>query len=291
MAKNRGLGRGFDALIPTDVSDVTAAVTTPTAGDAVHQVDPDVISPNPHQPRQTFEEADLKELSVSIKEHGVLQPLVVNRQGDKYELIAGERRLRASKLAGLKTVPVIVRSFDEQQKLELALIENVQRADLNPIETAVAYRKLVDEFNLSADQVAQRVGQARSTVSNIMRLLSLPAPARDALVKGQISEGHARAILSVNDEAKQRQLLDMIIKNNWTVRQAEEFTRAFKAPAGSKDHGLKRIAGSNDLTKALEAYLGTKVSMQPSAKGGKLVIAYSSDEELQRIIETINPKD
>ncbi|HSX41223.1 MAG TPA: ParB/RepB/Spo0J family partition protein [Candidatus Saccharimonadales bacterium] len=288
MAKNRGLGRGFDALIPTDVGDVQAAVLAST-GDAVHQIDPSTVMPNPHQPRQTFNEAELGDLAASIKTHGVLQPLVVSKQGDKYELIAGERRLRASKLAGLKTVPVIIRSFDEQQKLELALIENVQRSDLNPIETAMAYRKLVDEFNLTVDQVAQRAGQARSTVSNVMRLLSLSEPARQAVAGGQISEGHARAILSVNDEAKRTELLDLIIKNQWTVRQAEEFTRAFKAPAGSKEHGLKRIAGSNDLTKALESYLGTKVTMQPGAKGGKLVIAYDSDTELQRIIETINP--
>lgn len=289
MAKNRGLGRGFDALIPTRLDD-TQQPAAAADGDAVKQIRPDDIRPNPHQPRQLFEEEALGELAASLKQHGILQPLVVTSAGnDKYELIAGERRLRAAKLAGLKTVPAVVRSFDEQQKLELALIENLQRADLNPIETAIAYRKLVDEFNLSPDQVAQRVGQARSTVSNTMRLLALPPEASRAVAEGRISEGHARAILSA-EPGKRQELLELIIKNHWTVRQAEEFTRAYTKPQGSKEQGLKRIAGSNDLTKALESYLGAKVTMQPTARGGKLIIAYTSDDELQRIIATIKPE-
>ena len=288
MSKNRGLGRGFDALIPTEVTEDMPAAMQPAKRDEVHQLTPGAIKPNPHQPRTDFDQDELQGLADSIKQHGILQPLVVSDKGSgQYELIAGERRLRASKLAGLEKVPAIIRSFDEQQKLELALIENVQRAELNPIETAVAYRKLMDEFNLSLDEVSERMGKAKSTVSNIVRLLQLPAAAQSAISKGVISEAHGRAILSVSDPAKQEELLQLIQTNGWTVRQAEEFARAYKAPTGTKEAAHARIAKENPLTKELGDYLGTKVSMQPSAKGGRLVIEYYSDEELQRIFETI----
>jgi ParB family chromosome partitioning protein len=264
-SNKRGLGRGFDALIPTQLVeeefDVTAA---PAEQSALREVVPTQIDPNPHQP-----------------------PLVVTQKGDRYELIAGERRLRASKLAGLKTVPVIVRSYDAQQKLELAIIENLQRADLNPIETATAYRKLMDQFGLTNDQVGQRVGKDRSTVANTMRLLNLPLEVKRAVSEGKLSEGHARVVLSITEPDKQQELADLIVQNGWTVRQAEEFARGFRGRTGTRAKAEARISSSNDYTRALGDYLGTKVTQTSTAKGGKLVIEYYSDEELDRIYQTI----
>lgn len=297
--KKRGLGRGFESLIPTQIVeeefDVTAKLDVATGksgkGEMLREVTPDLIDPNPHQPRQVFKEDELQGLAESIKVHGVLQPLVVTELNGRFELIAGERRLRASKLAGLETVPVIVRSFDEQQKLELAIIENIQRADLNPIETATAYRKLADQFNLSYEAIGRQVGKDRSTVANTLRLLNLPIEAKRAVVEGKITEGHARVILSVLEPDKQLELLDLMLKNGWTTRQAEEFARAFKGEAGTKEKGEARIAASNTLTQSLSDYLGAKVLQKPSAKGGRLIIEYYSDEELDRIYRAIKHEE
>jgi ParB family transcriptional regulator, chromosome partitioning protein len=293
MAK-RGLGRGFDSLIPTqiveDEFDVTAKVGDDghrTSGDMVREVDPALVDPNPHQPRQHFDPEALEALAASIRVHGILQPLVVTKVGERYELIAGERRLRASKLAGLPGVPVIIRSFDEQQKLELALIENIQRAELNPLEVATAFRKLTDQFNMSLGDIGSRVGQARSTVSNTMRLLNLPIEAKRALVEDKITEGHARVILSILELEKQQEILDLMIKNQWTVREAEEYARGFRGKAGTKEKAAARIAATNQLTMDLGEILGTKVTQQTTAKGGKLIIEYYSEEELERIYKAI----
>ncbi len=293
--KKRGLGRGFDSLIPTQLVeeefDVTAGTKDgkPGLSGSLREVAPELVDPNPHQPRTNFVQAELEALAASIRVHGILQPLVVTMIGDRYELIAGERRLRAAKLAGLDAVPVIVRSFDEQQKLELALIENLQRAELNPIETATAYRKLMDQFNLSLSDIGGRVGRDISTVSNTMRLLNLPLEAKRAIVEGRITEGHGRVILSVLEPDKQDMLLKLIEKNHWTVRQGEEYARAFKGTTGSHEKAVARIASTNDLTRSLGDYLGTKVTQKASAKGGKLVIEYYSDEELDRIYQAIRP--
>lgn len=294
----RGLGRGFDSLIPTqiveDEFDVTAktdAAGNRTSADSVHELDPGIIDPNPHQPRMHFDQDALEALAASIRVHGILQPLVVTRAGARYELIAGERRLRAAKLAGLDAVPVIVRSFDEQQKLELALIENIQRAELNPLEVATAYRKLVDQFNLSLGDISDRVGRDRSTVSNTMRLLNLPLEAKRALMEEKISEGLARVILSVVEPDKQQELLDLMLKNGWTVRQAEEYARGFKGRRGSHEKAKARIAGVNQLTMNLGEILGTKVTQVTTAKGGKLVIEYYSEEELDRIYKAIRHEE
>lgn len=294
--QKRGLGRGFDALIPTQIIEEEFDVTARAdeggqriSGDVVLHVAPTAVRPNPHQPRLVFDETELEELAGSIRQHGILQPLVVTQVGEgSYELIAGERRLRASKLAGLSTVPVIVRSYDEQQKLELALIENIQRANLNPIETATAYRKLVDQFNLRLDDMGRRVGKDRSTVSNTMRLLNLPLEAKRAVAAGKISEGHARVILSVPEPSKQLEMLEMIIGHDWTVRQTEEFARGFKGNTGTKDKAMKRISATNELTNNLSEYLGAKVTMRSTAKGGRLIIEYYSDEELDRIYQAIH---
>lgn len=292
MSTNR-LGRGLDALIPTDIDDfVSDSLPEELKEDSqnIAQVDISKVVPNPHQPRTEFSESDLKDLSDSIKVHGIIQPLVVIKiTGGKYQLVAGERRLRASKLIGLKKVPAIVRTFSEQEQLELAVIENIQRAELKPLEVSVAYTKLIEQFNLTHDQIAERVGKGSSTVSNSIRLLNLPHAAKIALQKGSITEGHARAILSIEDNASQTFLLEEILKSKLTVREAEEAARRLKKgeinkkPVKAKEIRKEHMA----LTNSLGKFLGTKVGIQSTAKGGRLVIEYYSDEELGRIIEQI----
>lgn len=294
-AKKRGLGRGFDSLIPTAIVeaefDVTAPVNeagTRVSADSVREIDPFLVDPNPHQPRQSFDEAALEALAASIRVHGILQPLVATRNGERYELIAGERRLRAARLAGLDTVPIIVRTFDEQQKLELALIENIQRAELNPIELATAYRKLMDQFNQSYDDIGSKLGKNLTTIANTVRLLNLTPDAKHAIIDGLITEGHARAILALRDKEKQDELLRLILKHKWTVRQAEEFARGYKGETGSKMLAQARLNEIEAWAKDLGDYLGTKVKQQRQAKGrGKIIIEYYSQEELDRIYQLI----
>lgn len=296
MSTNR-LGRGLDALLPTNIDEFVAESLPSelkSGNEQVSKLDPGKIKPNPHQPRTEFTESDLKDLARSIKVHGILQPLVViELKPGSYQLVAGERRLRAAKLAGLKQVPAIIRSFSEQEQLELAVIENIQRAELKPLEVAVAYTKLIDQFNLTHDQIAKRVGKGSSTVSNTVRLINLPHPAKLALQKGQISEGHARAILSLDDPSKQLQLLETIIKSKLTVREAEEAARRFKADdITAKPIQAKQIRSEHStLTNSLGKYLATKVAIQKTAKGGKLIIEYYSDEELARIAGQIAGDD
>lgn len=297
MSSNRGLGRGFDALIPTQIDvefdPMADVVKTPegtdkrVAADEVLQLEVSIISPNPHQPRLVFDPTALDELAASITEHGVMQPVVVIETNGDYQLVAGERRLRASKLAGKKTIPAIVRSYSMQQQVELALIENIQREDLNPLETATSYRKLVEEFNMSNDDIAKRVGKDTSTVSNTMRLLNLPLDAKRAVAEGVISEGHGRVILSLKDATKQLELLDMIVKNGWTVRQAEAFARDFKRKASTVDKVAAKQDKRNEATEAISLRLKTPVSIQRTAKGGKLLIQFATDKELERLKKTI----
>ncbi len=297
--RKRGLGRGFDALIPTQLVeeefDVTAKVDEGGkrySNDTLREVNPNQVDPNPHQPRLTFRHDELENLADSIRVHGILQPLIVTQVGMRYELIAGERRLRAAKIVGLTEVQVIVRSFDEQQKLELALIENIQRAELNPIEMATAYRKLMDQFSLTYEAIGKRVGgRDKSTIANTVRLLGLPLPAKRAVAEGLMSEGQARVILSVTDEAKQLELTKLILEKGWTVRQAEEYARGLRGEDGTHEKAKARIASTNELTKSLGDYLGAKVEQISTAKGGKLVIEYYSEEELDRIYRAIKHED
>jgi len=291
---NNRLGRGLDSLIPTDI-DEFAAPSMPKElikeGARIEDLPVGDISPNPHQPRSTFNDDQLTEMAQSIKEHGIVQPLVVVREGNNYQLIAGERRLRAAKLLGLATVPAIVRSFSQQEQLEVALIENIQRSELNLLELASAYAKLGDQFSLTIDQIAQRVGKAPSTVGNIMRLLNLPHEAKQALNDGLIVEGHARQILAVKPEDRPL-FLEMVLKGNLTVRQAEELARDFKAEG---KEAVKKVAEkqtyNTQLTTDLGKYLGTKVDIQKTAKGGKLVIEFYSEEELGRLYHQILGED
>ncbi|MCX6804827.1 MAG: ParB/RepB/Spo0J family partition protein [Patescibacteria group bacterium] len=293
MATKNRLGRGLDALIPVNMDEFVADSLPDGLKDNSNDVATiaiDKISPNPHQPRSEFLESDLKDLASSIKLHGVIQPLVVIKTKPGYfQLVAGERRMRASKLAGLSTVPAIVRTFSEQEQLELAVIENIQRADLKPLEVAIAYNKLVDQFNLTHLQISKRVGKGASTVSNAIRLVNLPHPAKLALQKGQISEGHARAILSLNETADQLQLLETIIKSRLTVREAEEAVRRYKdGNVDSKPPKAVKIRSEHAvLINSIGKYLATKVTIHKTAKGGRLQIEYYSDEELERIAEQI----
>jgi ParB family chromosome partitioning protein len=280
MAKHTGLGKGLDALIPT--GNESASVSS-VGG--VMQVSVDMIQPNPHQPRVHFHDGDLDELADSIREHGVLQPLVVMPGEDGvYLLIAGERRLQASRRAGLKTVPVITRHATKQELLELALIENIQRADLNALEEAEAYRQLTEEFGLSHEAVAKRVGKNRVTVTNTLRLLGVAPAVKQALVDGKVSEGHARALLGLPSAKAQEAALQTVINLELSVRQTEALVKKL---GGAKPLSKQKAGPSpdvNEMEQRLRASLGTKVALRHGKKGGTVTIHYYSDEELDALL-------
>lgn len=290
MKKKHGLGRGFDSLIPTQLLEQEFDPTSEQDDQMseLRTLQLADITPNPHQPRRHFDAQALDELMVSIQEHGVLQPVVVSPKGKGFELVAGERRWRASKMAGLDTIPAIVRSFTDQQKLGLAVIENLQREDLNPLEIATAYLKLHQQFNMTYEEIGRHVGgKAVSTISNSMRMLALPEPAKKALVKGDISEGHARQILAIKEPEVQQELLDLIVRNGWSVRKAEQFVVGYKEGAKSSKTARAKTLTENEATKALGTRLGTSVSIKNMAKGGRLVIEFKSDDELDRITKAL----
>ncbi|MBI5303846.1 MAG: ParB/RepB/Spo0J family partition protein [Chloroflexi bacterium] len=289
-----GLGRGLGALIPPSTPNELAP--------GVRQAQVAAIVPNPMQPRHRFDSDALRELSDSIKEHGLIQPLIVTPAPDstelapRYQLIAGERRWQAAKLAGLATVPVIVRGASPQEMLELALVENIQRADLNPLEEANAYRQLMGDFGLTQEEVASKVGKNRTTVANALRLLKLPAEIQKEIAEETISEGHARAILTVGDELKQKQLLRAVIDAGLSVRQTEEAARRVnesKTPdrrpptARSSREEREMPAATRALESDFRSALGTKVQVYRSRKGGKVVIHFYSEEELEAIYDKI----
>lgn len=279
MSKRRGLGKGLGALIPT-VEDTAGGVT---------QVPVLAITPNPMQPRIALDPEALAELATSIKEHGLLQPLIVTQQGpERYQLIAGERRWQAARLAGLITVPVIVKEATPQQVLELALVENIQRADLNPLEEAAAFRQLVEEFELTQEQVAERVGKSRSAVTNTLRLLRLPVEVQQALTDGSIREGHARALLALPTPEAKVAALKMVLGRALNVRQTEELVRRLLAeppPEKPKESANPEIQA---LEQEFRGTLGTKVDLYKNRKGrGRLVIHFYSEEELQTLYDLI----
>jgi ParB family chromosome partitioning protein len=252
------------------------------------EVAPGQVRPNPQQPRQRFEPEALRELADSIAQHGILQPLIVTALPpsdsglQEYQLIAGERRWQAAKLAGLARVPVLVKDASPRSALELALVENVQRADLNAIEEATAYQQLQREFGLTHEDIAQRVGKSRAAVTNALRLLALPAEARAAVVEGRVSEGHARVLLSLPDERSQLRLLALIVEHQLSVRQAEEAARRLLEPA----QRIKRRP--EELERELAQTLGTKVSLARSRRGGRLTIHFYSDEELDALVSRLS---
>ena len=278
----QALGRGFDTLIPKEIDDSILE-------EDKHRVQKLLIAdivPNPAQPRREAEN-DLVQLIASVKRHGILQPIIVIRHDGKYRIVAGERRWRAAKAAGHKNIPAIVRSLEELEQLEFSLIENIQRIDLSPLEQALAVSKLQQQFSLKLDEIAQKLGKAPSTLSNLTRLLELPEAAMTALRKGKISEGHARAILALNRlQEKQSELLHCILNNGWTVRQAEQFVVAAKRGADLAQAKAK-TAQISPLTKKLEAKLKTAVRIKHTAKGGQLIIQFKDDNELAQIAKKI----
>jgi ParB family transcriptional regulator, chromosome partitioning protein len=286
MAQRTGLGKGLDALIPSG-GKVPPSVATGSGG-GVQQVSVDAIQRNPRQPRIHFKEEELVELAASIREHGVIQPLIVIPKPDgKFVLIAGERRWQAAQRAGLRTVPVITRQANNQEMLEVALIENVQRADLNALEEAEAYRQLVEEFGLSHEAVARRVGKSRVAVTNTLRLLGLADVVKQALVDGKVTEGHARALLALSTQKAQASALQTIINLSMSVRQAEELIRKLTGQKLIKAKKPVKNADVHDVEKRLQRSLGTKVALKHGKKGGTVTIYYYSDEELDALLEKL----
>jgi ParB family chromosome partitioning protein len=279
MTHKHGLGKGLDALIPG--GEVERA---PSSGARLIPVGD--IQRNPRQPRTHFDAGELQELAASIRQHGVLQPLLVMPlpQGG-YQLVAGERRLEASRLAGLTSVPAVVRSVTPQEQLELALIENLQRADLNPLEAAEGYRQLAQDFGLSHEAIAERVGKSRAAVSNTLRLLKLPPACRQALIDGVISEGHARALLALPTAEAQSAALGTILKRHLNVRQTEELVQRLLGQRSRRARSVRRTPEEKALEEQLMRALGTRVSLRLGRKGGSLVIHFYSDEELEALIE------
>ncbi len=281
MARRRGLGRGLEALIPAADADLEPSE---------QEIAIEKISPNPRQPRAAFNDEEMSELADSITSHGIIQPLIVTYDeiSQSYTLIAGERRLIAAKLANLTHVPVIIRAATEQQRLELALIENVQRSDLNPLEAAEAYRQMVDDFDLSHEEVAKRVGKSRVTITNAIRLLQLSQKVREALVNDQISEGHARALLALRHHQAQDAALDTISRKELNVRQTEEYVRKLSSQTAERNASIPTASPEiSDLEAKLRTRLGTKVNIHRRKNGGSVVIHYYSEEELNNIIDTL----
>ena len=269
----RGLGKGLEALIPS--------------AHGVTDIEVDSIVPNPRQPRQALDPQTLEELAASIREQGLVQPLVVTQAEEGYQLLVGERRWRAAKMAGLDIVPVVVRDVTPQQMLELALVENLQREDLNPLEAAAAYQQLVEEFGMTQQQVADKVGKNRVTVTNTLRLLKLPMEVRNALLQGQITEGHARAILRLESEKKQLKVLRAILKGGLSVRQTEEAVRRMAEEPKPRPAPVKKSPELAALEDKFRQALGTKVNLTRGRKGGRLVVYFYSEEELQAIYDLI----
>jgi ParB family chromosome partitioning protein len=276
--KKQALGRGLDALLPIEHAS-TDVMLVPVGK----------INRNPRQPRTSIASDELEELAASIREHGVIQPLIVSRGPitEEYTLIAGERRLEAAKLASLERVPVLVRDASDQQRLELALIENLQREDLSPLETAEAYRHLHEDFGLSHEEIAKRVGKSRVAVSNTLRLLKLPERVRQALGTGQISEGHARAILALPTVQAQLAAVDTVLKRDLSVRQTEELTRRMTGKRTPKPAPPRLPPDLRALEKKFEETLGTRVTIKRGKRGGLVLLYYYSDEELNAIANQI----
>jgi ParB family chromosome partitioning protein len=277
VRRSGGLGRGLAALIPQR-DEPAASVELPISA----------IRHNPYQPRKGIEQANLAELATSIAEHGVLQPILVTHSAEGYQLIAGERRLRAAQMAGLDRIPALVRSADGGAQLAWALIENLQRSDLNALEEAQAFRRLVDEFGLSHEDVGARVGRSRSAVANTLRLLDLDERVQAALTAGQITEGHARALAGLTDAAQQANALSQVVSSGLSVRQTEELVRrSIKRTPKARRSESARPADVERLERGLREALATKVTLNTSRKGGKITIEYYTQEELERLYERL----
>lgn len=282
MALNKRLGRGLDALIPALNIDEK---------DQIAEVEINKIRPNPYQPRKTFNEEHLSELMASIKEHGVIQPIVVRESLNGYEIIAGERRWRASKALNLETIPVVIKNFSDEQVMEVALIENLQREDLNPVEVAAAYEKLMIKFNLTQEELAIKLGKSRSNVANFLRLLQLPEEILDKVADGKISMGHARALITIESPEQQMSLTDKIMNESWSVRTLEDKIKNLRDNVSRETIQLKKREQTNKIIKELEEQLRNKfrtsVKIKDNKNKGKIEIEYFNQSDLQRILDLI----
>ena len=294
--KKKGLGKGLDSLIPDNRSSKASEkpekkepshVEEMKTGEQMMKIN--MVEPNREQPRRNFEEDALLELADSIKQFGVLQPLIVRKRNDYYEIIAGERRWRAAKIAGIKEVPVIIKDYNEQEVVEIALIENLQREDLNPIEEAMAFKKLLEEYHLKQDEVAERVSKSRTAVTNSMRLLKLNEKVQQMIIDDMISTGHARALLAIDDLEQQYILANKIFDEKLSVRETEKLIKELKNPKKAKEK--KKVENSfiyTDLEDKMKEVFGTKVHVAVKGKGkGKIEIEYYSDDELERMFDMI----
>ena len=292
--KKKGLGKGLDSLIPDNKPIKTVSSNNNLSEDddlksGAQMMKINDVEPNRDQPRKKFEEDALLELSDSIKQFGIIQPLIVQKRKDYYEIIAGERRWRAAKMAGLKEVPVIVKEYTEQEIVEISLIENIQRENLNPIEEAVAFKKLLEEFNLKQDEVAERVSKSRTAVTNSMRLLKLDDRVQQMIVDDMISTGHARALLAIDEKEQQYELANRIFDEKLSVRETEKLVKDIKNP--KKQTEKKKPENSfvyDDLANKMKEIMGTKVSISSKGNGqGRIEIEYYSDKELERMFDMI----
>ena len=290
----RVLGRGLDAILQSPETDITSKdISGDFVAGAIAEIDINLIETNPFQPRTEFDETALRELAQSIKEQGVIQPVTVRKLGyNRYQLISGERRLRASKLAGLSKIPVFIRVANDEQMLELALIENIHRENLNAIEVAISYQRLIDECNMTQEEVSDKVGKSRSAVANFLRLLKLPAEVQIAIRDGHITMGHARALINVTDKEQQLKLLQQIIEGEMNVRQTEELAEKAKNP-GAKERKQTNFIPEHfkSKIKKLSQTLNTKVKVTRNVKGqGSVVIDFKDEAEFDRIMELFGNK-
>jgi ParB family chromosome partitioning protein len=275
-----GLGKGLESLIPAAEKEIEAR-------QGILEVPLAAISPNPHQPRSTIREQDLLELAASIEEHGIIQPLVVTRAADGYQLIAGERRWRAARLAGLASIPVLIKDVAPSKVLELALVENLQRSDLNPLEEATAFQQLADDFDLTQKQIARRVGKSRTAIANTLRLLKAARSVQTALLEEKISEGHARALLGLERPEAQETALKTVLKRGLNVRQTEQLVRRLLGRQEEKGPEVQPSPEVRELETRFREALSTRVSLRRKGKAGRLVIYFYSEEELAAIYDHI----
>jgi ParB family chromosome partitioning protein len=279
LNKKFGLGKGLGALIPEE--------DTNLENNAVMKIEMNLIKANENQPRKNFDEEKIEQLAESIKEHGIVQPIVLKKDGNTYTIVAGERRWRASKSIGLKEIPAVVMELTDKQVLEISLIENIQREDLNPIEEAIAYKKLIDEFNLTQEVLSKRIGKSRTAVTNCMRLLNLDERVQDYLIDGVISEGHGRTLLAVADKDAQYILAQKVIDEGLNVRDTEKFIKSLGKEKKEKNSKYKDNIYFVDIKDKLQDYFGTKVSLINKKNKGKIEIEYYSEDDLQRILDIL----